>query len=185
MINNQLFDHQSIIISLDVDNTLVERLKIISLSGFKFIEINSQDASLLHSLLNQFPDLKIGVGNIISVQQLEECGQAGFHFTSSPGFLPAIAQTAAVYSLNYFPGIATLSEAMQVMALGYLQAKPYPASLAFCALLNKNFPTLRLFPSEIEADEIEHYFTLPAVTAVSVLNPVKKQISNLASLSYA
>ena len=92
--------------------------------------------------------MRIGAGNIISTQQLEDCYNAGVHFVSSPGFLPSIAQTAAIYSINYLPGIATISEAMQVMALGYHQARPYPANLAFCASLNKCLPMLRLFPAE-------------------------------------
>ena len=66
---------------------------------------------------------------------------------------------------------------MQVLALGCQQARPYPASLAFCVLLNKSLPILRLYPAEIEWDEAEHYLILPSVAAVSILNPESKQLS--------
>jgi 2-dehydro-3-deoxyphosphogluconate aldolase/(4S)-4-hydroxy-2-oxoglutarate aldolase len=49
--------------------------------------------------------------------------------------------------------------------------RPFPATLSFCTLLNKYLPLLRLFPAEIEWDEAEHFLNLPAVTAVSLINP--------------
>lgn len=176
---DKLFANQSIIVTLDVDSFLFDRLKQISQAGFYVVEINSCDTVLLKKILQEFPSLRIGSGNVTSTQQLEDCYSAGVHFASSPGFIPAIAQTAAIYSMNYLPGIATPSEAMQVMALGHHQARPYPATLSFCALLNKCLPMLRLFPAEIEWDEAEHYLSLPAVAAVSILNPGAKQLSAL------
>lgn len=176
---DKLFANQSIIVTLDVDTFLFDRLKQISQAGFYVVEINSCDQSLLKKILQEFPALRIGAGNITTVQQLEDCYSAGVHFVTSPGFLSSIAQTAAIYSMNYLPGVATPSEAMQVMALGHHQARPYPATLAFCALLNKSLPMLRLFPAEIEWDEAEHYLTLPAVAAVSILNPGAKQLAAL------
>ncbi|MCA0404388.1 MAG: multidrug DMT transporter permease [Proteobacteria bacterium] len=174
---DKLFGNQSVIISLDVDAFLFQRLKQVTEANYSVVEINCCDATLLKKIMNDFPSLKVGAGNIINTQQLEDCYQAGVNFVTSPGFLPAIAQTAAIYSINYLPGIATTSEAMQVLALGYHQARPYPANLAFCTLLNKSLPMLRLFPAEIEWDEAELYLNLPAVAAVSVLNPELKHLS--------
>jgi 2-dehydro-3-deoxyphosphogluconate aldolase/(4S)-4-hydroxy-2-oxoglutarate aldolase len=181
MTSDKLFGNQSIIVSLDTDSLLLDRLKQIAQAGFSVVEINCCDQVLLKKILTDFPALRVGAGNVTSTQQLEECFQAGVHFASSPGFLPAIAQTASIYSFNYLPGIATLSEAMQVMALGYHQARPYPANLAFCASLNKCLPMLRLFPAEIEWDEAEHYLTLPAVAGVSVLNPESEHLAALST----
>lgn len=185
--SEKLFGNQSIIITLDVDSFLFDRLKQVAHAGFSVAEINTTDKELLKTILFEFPSLRIGAGNIITTQQLENCYQAGVHFVTSPGFLPAIVTTAEIYSINYLPGIATLSEAMQAMALGCHQVRPYPTTLSFCALLNKSLPMLRLFPAEIESDEAEHYFSLPAVAAVSMLNPQSEQLSKLgiANLSFA
>ncbi|KTC84124.1 bifunctional 4-hydroxy-2-oxoglutarate aldolase/2-dehydro-3-deoxy-phosphogluconate aldolase [Legionella brunensis] len=185
MMTDKLFDNQSIIVTLDVDAFLFDRLKQIASVGFAVVEINSSEQEILKTVLQDFPSLRIGAGNITNTQQLEDSYQAGVHFASSPGFLPAIAQTAAIYSMNYLPGIATISEAMQVMALGYHQARPYPANLTFCASLNKCLPMLRLFPAEIEWDEAEHYLSLPAVAAVSIINPESKQLHALSTGVFA
>lgn len=185
MMSDNIFSNQSIIISLDVDSLLPERLRHVIDAGFSIVEINSCDEKLLRKIIHEFPNIKIGAGNIVSTQQLENAYLAGVHFASSPGFLPAIAQTAAIYSVNYLPGIATPSEAMQVIALGYQQARPYPASLAFCTLINKSLPSLRLFPAEIEWDETEHYLSLPAVAGVSLLNPESKILTLLSDSAFA
>lgn len=183
MKNQNFLSNESIIVTIDVDHALIDRLKQIIQAGFHTVEINSTDLVLLKQLIQQFPELRIGAGHIINTQQLENAYLAGVAFATSPGFLPAIAQTASIYSINYLPGIATPSEAMQLMALGYQQARPYPASLSFCSLINSCLPTLRLFPAEVEWDEAEHYLSLPAVAAISILNPDRKQLETVLEIT--
>jgi 2-dehydro-3-deoxyphosphogluconate aldolase/(4S)-4-hydroxy-2-oxoglutarate aldolase len=183
MMMDKLIGTQSIIITLDVDAFLFDKLQQIVNAGFSVVEINCVEEALLQKVLNSFPSLRIGAGNIVTTQQLEICYQAGVHFVTSPGFLPAIAQTAAIYSINYIPGIATISEAMQAISVGCQHARPFPASLSFCTLLNKYLPLLRLFPAEVEWDEVEHFLNLPAVAAVSIINPELKQLCALKNVS--
>lgn len=177
---NEFLKNQSVVISLDVDPFLFDRLANVAEAGFTVVEVNTSDSSLLQKIISHFPSLHIGAGNIINLQQLDSCYQAGAHFISSPGFLPELVQTSAVYSINYLPGISSVSEGMQVLALGCQQARPYPANLPFCALLNKCLPMLRLYPAEIEWDGAEHYLTLPSVSGVGISNP---EISHLKALS--
>lgn len=176
-----LLGNQTMIISLDVDNTIFDRLNLIATAGFSLIEINYTDCKILKDIVNAYPTLTIGAGNITTLQQLENCYKLGLAFATSPGFLPALAQTASIYSMNYFPGIATLSEAMQIMSLGYTAARPLPASLSFCTLLNKYLPTLSLVPADLEFDEVEHFLNLPAVAAVTLHNPEQKILQMLSS----
>lgn len=171
MMDNLIDNSQSIIITLDVDELLFAKLEKIAQAGYSVVEINSVDQNLLTKAMQSFPMLRIGAGNIIDTQQLENCYHAGVAFITSPGFLPAIAQTANLYSINYLPGVATLSEAMQAMALGCHHVRPYPANFTLCKMLNKSLPLMRLFPAEVNWEQAEHYLGLPAVTAVSVLNP--------------
>jgi len=177
---NKLSINQSIIITLDVDALLFNKIQSIHQAGFSVIEINSTEPTLLQKIIHDFPMLKIGAGNIINTQQLEDCYKAGVHFITSPGFLPSIAQTANVYSISYLPGVATLSEAMQASHLGCHHVRPFPASLALCTQLNKCLPLLRLFPAEVEWEEAEHFLSLPSVAAVSVINPEIKHLSTQA-----
>ncbi len=175
----------SIIVTLDVDTHLFAKIQQVVKAGFSVVEINCVDKTILSKALDQFPNLTIGAGNIINISQLEDCYQAGVHFVTSPGFLPEIAQTASVYSIAYLPGIATLSEAMQALSLGCYHVRPFPAHLSFCTLLNKYLPELKLYPAEIEWDEVEHFFNLPTVSAVSIINPEIKQLLNFNATVFA
>ena len=181
MMINKIIKNQTIIIKLDVDAHIFTKLQKISNLGFSVIEINCVDPIILKKSLSMFPDLCIGAGNIINVQQLEDCYQAGVSFVTSPGFLPEIAQTASVYSINYLPGIATISEAMHALTFGCTEVKPFPANLTFCTLLNKYLPHLHQFPAEIEWEEVEHFLNLPSVAAVSIINPEIKQLQALST----
>lgn len=172
-------DTQSIIITLDVDARLFEKLNYLVKTGFSVVEINSVEPALLRKIAHDFPMLRIGAGNIINTCQLEDCHQAEIHFVTSPGFLASIAQTATLYEINYLPGVATLSEAMLAMDLGCHHVRPFPANLAFCAQLNKYLPLLHLFPAEIDLGEAGDFLNLPSVAAVSILNPEIKQLELL------
>jgi len=179
MMMDKLLGTQSVIVTLDVDTFLFDKLERIAQAGFTVVEINSAEPALLQNALYDFPSLNIGAGNIINSQQLDDCYQAGAHFVTSPGYLAALAQTAAIYSINYIPSIATISEAMQASAMGCQHIRVFPANLNLCTVLNKALPALRLFPAEIEWDEVEHFLSLPAVAAVSILNPEIKQLNAL------
>ncbi|OGV31795.1 MAG: multidrug DMT transporter permease [Legionellales bacterium RIFCSPHIGHO2_12_FULL_35_11] len=169
----------SIIITLDVDALLFEKLAKISSNNFSMIELNTSEPTILKKAMTDFPRLQIGAGNITNSQQLEDCCKAGVHFVTSPGFLATLAQTAEIYSIKYIPSIATISEAMQAMAIGCKNVRILPANLNLCAILNKSLPLLRLFPAEIEWEEVEHFLNLPAVAAVSVINPEIRQLKHL------
>lgn len=178
-------DIQSIIITLDVDARLFEKLNHLVKTGFSVVEINCVEQTLLRKIVHDFPMLRIGAGNIINTCQLEDCHQAGINFVTSPGFLTSIAQTATLYEINYLPGVATLSEAMLAMDLGCHNVRPFPANLAFCTQLNKYLPLLHLFPAEIELEDVGNFLNLPSVAAVSILNPEMKQLQLLQNASVA
>lgn len=175
----KLSNIQSIIISLDVDAFLFDKLKQITESGFTMVEINSSELALFQKAMGDFPSLRVGAGNISSSQQLEDCYHAGVHFVTSPGFLPALAQTATMFSMNYLPSIATVSEAMSAMSFGCHHVRVLPSNLSLCAILNKSFPLLRLFPAEVEWESVARFLSLPSVAAVSVLNPELKYLKQM------
>ena len=166
-----LIESDSIIITLDVNNSLFEQLKQIKQAGLSVVELNQIEPDILADALDAYPSLRLGVGNILNAEQLEGAHKAGAHFTSSLGLIPELVQTASVYGFHYLPGVATFSEAMQAVSLGCQHVKPFPATLAFCTHLNKYLPELRLFPAEITEREAQALLKLPTVAAASVIHP--------------
>lgn len=171
------------IITLDVDDALFHKLNQIQQLNFSVVEINQVDANILQDALNHFPRLRIGVGNILNADQLEKARQVGAHFASSLGFTPNLIQTAQVYDFHYLPGVSTFSEAMQAVSLGAQYLKPFPADPIFCQNLSKYLPMARLFPAQALPQEISLLFDLPAVAAVSLLNPDLEILQTIESLT--
>lgn len=175
----------SIMISLDVDALLFNKLEELAAANFSMIEINSSEPALLKKAINDFPRLQIGVGNVTNSQQLEDCCSAGVSFVTSPGLLAQLAQTAEMYSIKYIPGIATLSEGMQAIALDKHNVKVYPANQELCRALSKSLPLLRLFPAEIPINEARDYLRIPGVAAVTIVNPELEDLKALSNENYS
>ncbi len=176
-----LIESDSLIITLDVDNALFDKLNQIKKAGLSIVELNQIEPNILSDALDAYPGLRIGVGNILSTEQLEAAHKAGAHFTSSLGLMPDLIQTAAVYGFHYIPGVATFSEAMHAASLNCQHVKPFPATLSFCTHLNKYLPSLKLFPAEVTQEEAEAFVQLPTVAAVGIVNPNLAKLKALAS----
>lgn len=169
---DKLIGSQAVIINLDVDANIFGKIDTISKSEWlNVIEINTADKNLLETIIKSYPNLKVGAGNIVNMEQLETCYQAGVRFITSPGFIPTLAQTANIYSINYLPGVATPSEALQAMHLGLMHLRPYPATLEFCKLLNDKLSGVKLYPAEVKFQDAHKYLNLESVAAISLVNP--------------
>lgn len=171
----------SIVISLDVDALLFNKLEELVKADFTMIEINSSEPYLLKKAMQDFPRIQIGAGNVINSQQLEDCCNAGVSFITSPGFLAPLAQTAEMFSVKYIPGIATISEGMQVLALDKHNVKVLPANLELCKTLSQTLPLLSLFPSNVAIKDVKEYLKIPGVTAVNLANPDLQELTSLIS----
>src|SRR3990167_1679279 len=131
---DKLINSDSLIITLDVDDLLFDKLH--ELTQIKdagaIVEVNSVNPDVLKTVIAQFPSLCVGAGNVTTLDELEECHQTGVEFMTSPGFLPEMAQTADLYNMTYLPSIATISEAMQALAAGCQNLRVLPTSIALC-----------------------------------------------------
>lgn len=177
---HDLFGKQPLIISLDIDAHVEHKVDILVKAGINSIELLEPSIHVLASLRKKFPTLNIGLGNIHTTSQLEQAYHLKFDFMSSPGLLSSIAKTAQVYSMKYLPGISNITQAMQCLELGLEAARVCPGDLKLCGLLNKYCSKLKLFPMDVEWEEIEQFLDLPSVAAVGLTNPDHLQIAQIA-----
>lgn len=173
---NNLYSNESIIVSLVADDLLENRIEHTLRAGFRRIEVQSHDMERLKAIKAKFSDISLGAGMVITTQQLEDCYLSQVDFVTSPGFLPSLVQTASIYSIDYMPGVATISEAMQVYALGCKQVRPLPATLSFCQTLSQYIPELKLIPADIDWDIAEQFLAIPSVSSVSICNPESEHL---------
>ena len=78
----------------------------------------------------KFPELYIGAGTILNVNDLKRAFDAGAKFAVAPGFNPTVVKAAVENSLAFAPGVCTPSEVEQAYELGCKFLKFFPAEAA-------------------------------------------------------
>jgi 2-dehydro-3-deoxyphosphogluconate aldolase / (4S)-4-hydroxy-2-oxoglutarate aldolase len=112
-----------------------------------------------------------GVGTVLQPADYGKAAQAGARFAVSPGFTAKLLDAAAASGIPSLPGIATASEAMQLIERGYRFAKFFPAEAAggatFLSALASPLPQLSFCPTGgITLENAPRYLQLPNVICV-------------------
>ena len=74
-----------------------------------------------------FPQALVGAGTVLSALHYEAAQAAGAQFAISPGSTPTLLQHAHSGAIPLIPGVATPSEIMLALELGYCHLKFFPA----------------------------------------------------------
>ena len=109
-----------------------------------------------------FKGRTVGVGTVVSAEQVRECAAAGARFVVSPGLIPEVIGTAQELGLEAVPGVFTATELLAATAAGARVMKLFPASCggpSYLRALRGPFPTTALVPTGgVRLDEIVAYF---------------------------
>ena len=102
-------------------------------AGVPSVEVTLRRSNAWESLaacLSAMPDKLIGVGTILTQDQLRKANDMGASFAISPGLDPDLVELARKLEIPYYPGIATASELMLAHKLGLSAVKFFPAEAA-------------------------------------------------------
>jgi len=100
--------------------------------GLRVLEITLRNDYGLHAikqLKQALPEAIIGAGTVLTPQQYQACVDAGADFIVSPGCTSDLLAYGSQSTVPLLPGIASVSEAMQAMTLGYRRFKLFPAAV--------------------------------------------------------
>ena len=104
--------------------------------------------SALAAIKKARPDLLVGAGTVLSVEQAQASLDVGADFLVTPGTPPALAEALAALPIPAVPGAATPAEFIALMALGFRVCKLFPTNaiggLAMVKGLAGPFPELKL-----------------------------------------
>lgn len=78
-------------------------------------------------IANELPQALVGAGTVLTCAQYDAAVQAGAKFAISPGMSPTLLLHAQQGTVPLIPGVATPSEIMQALELGYDHLKFFPA----------------------------------------------------------
>ena len=167
------------IVPVLVLNTLDEGLAVceqLCRNGLPAAEITfrtSAAESIIREASKQFPEMLIGAGTILNIQDLHRAFDAGAKFAVAPGFNPKVVAEAVKCNLDFFPAVCTPSEVEQAMEFGCRMLKFFPAEACGGIPMLKSIIApykhlgVRFMPTGgVKTSNVESYLQIPEVAAV-------------------
>ncbi|MBV7316338.1 bifunctional 4-hydroxy-2-oxoglutarate aldolase/2-dehydro-3-deoxy-phosphogluconate aldolase [Shewanella sp. NIFS-20-20] len=104
--------------------------KALVAGGISVLEVTLRTACSLEAIrqiATEVPEALVGAGTILTEEQLQQAVDAGAQFAITPGATPALLKAAMAGTVPLIPGVASISEVMVGMDLGYTHFKFFPA----------------------------------------------------------
>lgn len=98
--------------------------------GVKVMELTLRTPAALEAIAEvaaKRPEMIVGAGTVLTLEQLEAAKNAGAAFAVAPGFNPRIVSAAKEMGFSFAPGVMTPSEIEGAVELGCKLLKFFPA----------------------------------------------------------
>ncbi|HWA89463.1 MAG TPA: bifunctional 4-hydroxy-2-oxoglutarate aldolase/2-dehydro-3-deoxy-phosphogluconate aldolase [Rhizomicrobium sp.] len=157
--------------------------------GLPVLEVTLRTPCALDALaeMTRVPGAIVGAGTVLDPAQIEGARAAGARFLVSPGLTERVALAARAAALPLLPGVATASEIMRGLELGFDHFKFFPAEAsggpAVLRAMAGPFPNCRFCPTGgIRPDNAGAWLSLPQVLCVGGTWLVPSGASDLAAI---
>ncbi len=143
-------------------------------SGVRTIEVTLRTPAALEAIsviAKAAPEMIVGAGTVLNIADLDAAIEAGARYALSPGATPKLMKAARNAKIPFIPGVATSSEIMRGLDLGYTHFKFFPAEqlggIAALKAQHGPLPNAKFCPTGgISADKAASYLALPNVLCV-------------------
>lgn len=135
----------------------------------------------IHIMAEAHPEMLVGAGTVLTVEQVEEAVTAGAKFIVSPGFDPEIVDYCIARNIAVFPGCVTPSEAAQAVKRGLEVVKFFPAQqfggISTVKALAAPYTKLKFMPTGgVNQENLESYLSCDKVIACGGSWMVKSEL---------
>ncbi|WSQ15475.1 bifunctional 4-hydroxy-2-oxoglutarate aldolase/2-dehydro-3-deoxy-phosphogluconate aldolase [Streptomyces sp. NBC_01231] len=142
--------------------------------GLPAIEVTLRTPAALdaiRAIASQVPDAVVGVGTLITPEQVRESVAAGARFLVSPGWTDVLLTAMRESGVPFLPGVSTTSEVVALLERGVSEMKFFPAEpaggTAYLKALAGPLPQARFCPTGgIGPGNAPEYLALPNVGCV-------------------
>lgn len=115
-----------------------------------------------------FPQVLLGAGTVLTVEQAASSVGAGAQFVVSPGFGPGVVSWCGAHGIPVIPGVATATEIQRALQARLEFLKFFPAEVLggtrALRALSAPFRAVKFMPTGgINATNLAEYLTLPSV----------------------
>jgi len=167
----------------DVDKA-VPMAKALIAGGVHCAEVTFRTAEgeeAIRRIAKEVPEMLVGAGTVLSVEQVKKAVDAGAKFTVSPGFSPRVTEYCVKNHILHFPGCATPTEMEAAMEFGLNVLKFFPAEqaggLAYIKAVAAPYTKLRFMPTGgISPKNLASYMAFPKILACGGSWMVSKEL---------
>lgn len=116
------------------------------------------------------PDLLVGAGTVLTVDQVDRAVDAGARFVVTPGFGPAVVRRCQDHGIPIMPGIATPTEIQMALDAGLEVVKFFPAEqmggAKMVKALSAPYRSVKFIPTGgVTSANLRDYLSIPSVLA--------------------
>ncbi|MFN0124014.1 MAG: bifunctional 4-hydroxy-2-oxoglutarate aldolase/2-dehydro-3-deoxy-phosphogluconate aldolase [Blastocatellia bacterium] len=149
---------------------LAEALLAAGLSCAEITFRTAAAAGAISEMKKNFPELLVGAGTVLSIQQAQVARDAGAEFLVSPGTNLSVVDFCLEKKMTIFPGVCTPTEIEAAMTRGLTTLKFFPAGpmggVPFLKAVCAPYQQVRFIPTGgIDPGNIGEYLKLPQVVA--------------------
>ncbi|MBR1558739.1 MAG: bifunctional 4-hydroxy-2-oxoglutarate aldolase/2-dehydro-3-deoxy-phosphogluconate aldolase [Clostridia bacterium] len=162
------------VVVLEDESQAVPTAKALLKGGITAMEITFRTSAAKGSIAKvskEVPEMIVGAGTVVNLEQLHDAVDAGAQFIVCPGSDPEIIAEANKLGVAITPGVVTPSEIMMGLKLGVKVFKFFPAEtfggLKAIKALSGPFPQIRFIPTGgVNQSNAAEYFKNPKIVAV-------------------
>jgi 2-dehydro-3-deoxyphosphogluconate aldolase/(4S)-4-hydroxy-2-oxoglutarate aldolase len=162
------------VITIEQVDHAVPLARALVAGGLRLLEITLRTAAgpaAARKIIAEVPDAIVGIGTVLSPDDLKYAVDMGAQFALSPGATPELLGAAAASTMPFIPGVATASELMRGLALGFNIFKFFPAvpsgGIPALKALSGPFPNVKFCPTGgITAENASDWLSLKNVAVV-------------------
>lgn len=127
-------------------------------------------AEAIKRIIAKYPDMCVGAGTVLTIQQVDAAVEAGAKFIVSPGLNPKIVQYCQKKGVLMIPGTSCPSDLEIALELGLDTVKFFPAEqsggIAKIKAMSAPYGSLKFMPTGgINAENLNSYLSNPKIIA--------------------
>jgi 2-dehydro-3-deoxyphosphogluconate aldolase/(4S)-4-hydroxy-2-oxoglutarate aldolase len=158
---------------IDNVNDAIPLGKALIEAGLPIIEVTFRTeaaAESIKKLTSELPNLFVGAGTVLKVDQVKKAINAGALFIVTPGFNPKVVDYCVEQKIPIIPGVNTPTMVEWALDRGVNVVKFFPADLSGGPKMLRNlagpYPDVRFMPTGgINNETLNKYLELPNVIA--------------------
>ena len=158
---------------IEDENKAVPLAQTLSENGLPAIEVTLRTQTaveVVERIVKNFPNMLVGAGTVLTVDDAQMVIDAGAHFIVSPGFHAKVVEYCLGKSIPIIPGVLTPTEMQQALEYSLEVVKFFPAEaiggLPYLKAVAAPFKNLKFIPTGgIEQSTLLSYLQFPKVLA--------------------